>query len=194
MTDKQSITFNNNTIFEKFYRTVTYTDCIIIRMITDNQLNLDGSLNDVTNITTKQLWSYIYYIWQQNHEKDGLIFYEMTSRTQNSIKPSASLFIDKIIEYLKGKNHRSSENFPTINKEKFLIKEDLIAFLKFMYEDEQWKDIEIPVLTNLYERIIERVENESLDTDEVRSLMESNHNLKFCATIEDEKINIKQCE
>lgn len=192
--EDESITFNNNAIFEKFYRTATYADCIIIRMVTDNQLNLDGSLNDVTNITSKQLWLYIYYIWQHNHEKEGYIFYDMTSRTTNSVKPSAALFVEKIVEFLKERNHRSSENFPTVNKNAILVKEDLVAFLKFLYEEDIWKDIQIPALTNLYERVIERIENETLDTEEIQSMIKPTNELNFCATMDNNgKINIKQC-
>ena len=162
----------NADVFDGMQFTHGEGERVIARMITDNQIGVDGKLTrNLADIRPKQLWTYIYYLWMHNHEHIEL-FASMTSIVDSkkaSAKPKAwaYFFVTTITNFLKGRKWLSNKSFPHNNPSKhFLVKEDLIGFLNMLFGDntidpESNKPIhvyiKIPFLTALYQRIFDFV-------------------------------------
>lgn len=165
---KEEVTNFKDDIFYDFYKNVGNIDCEMIKLVTDNKLNLNGTLNQ-DNISIKDLWLYIYYLRQNNLDKDEL------NNLSIGGNASSTLFAELVL-----------------NKSENGIKQSLIKFIN----DLNVKDLDIPVLNNLYNSVLERIQLDVqgvVDKEEDKEEKEKKP-LKLCASFgEENEINITTC-
>lgn len=143
----------NDDIFKGFYKKRDRVHCIIINMLEDDIIDLDGNINidKITTVEVDDLWIYIYYLWKNNNTIETSIFYKMTMPNGNA---SASLFINGILDYLKGKGVTRELVYYNNNN----IKALLINFLSEIIDDKDiWVTINIPILSSIYTKVIKKL-------------------------------------
>ena len=182
--EQESITFQTTSYFDNFYGKTAQIDCEMIKMLSDNKLNLDGSLNESSNISREELWLYIFYLCKHNRNEEDVgkednIFDKMVVRTGNTIKSSAPLYISTIKEFMK-------------YELEYLSTKNLIQFLNKLQGTKQWKTIKIPIFEKVYNDIIQKLSQEPNTTFKNK---EGDEGVNLCMTyLEDGKINIKRCK
>lgn len=96
MFTKSKLSFKNKAIFEKEFKpTIEKCFCIVSRMLFNNRINVDGSI-DIENagfLKKYQLWSYIYYLYYFNNSSVEE-FVRMKNKENN--KANASQFYDVV--------------------------------------------------------------------------------------------------
>ena len=148
----------NDDIFHGFYKNVHKANCIIIDMLEDDILDLDGNINisNIENVQVDVLWIYIYYLWKNNNSVESSIFYKMTSGGKGGIKASAPLFVSVIEEYLGRKGVMEDLGYNNNSN----IKTLLVNFLSNIIEDkDEWGSINIPILKSIYTKVIAKLNN-----------------------------------
>lgn len=145
----------NDDQFSSFYSSLGSIEYSIIKMYVNNRINTDGSLilENSNNLDKKDLWLYVYYLWQHNKHID--VFELMTHKN----KASASLFI-KVIRSTLDNNLQNSSIVDDLYNDYDLIidKTDLINFIILIFE--KYKNIKIPIIESIMDRIIS-----TIDTD-----------------------------
>lgn len=67
---KKKISFTTREVFDVGFKTDVETCfCLVSRMLFKNVINIDGSVDmeQLVNVRKKELWSYIYYLYQYNN-------------------------------------------------------------------------------------------------------------------------------
>ena len=139
-------------IFHGFYKNVHKANCIIIDMLEDDILDLDGNINieTIVNVPIDVLWIYIYYLWKNNNHVETSIFHKMTSGG----KASAPLFVEAILDYLKKKGSIDELDYYKNQN----IRAVLVNFLSEIIEDKnEWENVEIPILNSIYSKVIAKL-------------------------------------
>ncbi len=157
-------------VFDNFYSNVNMLECRIIKLLTDNKIDLHGYLKNDQDIETKDLWEYVYYLRQ--HNQDDIAFKDM----QKNERASADSFISVVIG--------------DVVPDKTEIKKVIIAFIKRL----DIRKLNIPVLEELYENVIKQVEIEVKGKTDQDIMLPQDNPLNLCASLTDDyKINIKPC-
>lgn len=148
------ITFNDKSIFGKgFNRNIANTMCVVAKMVNDNVLNMDGTIDRrdhiaYQNVLKRDMWLYVYYLWQHNRHLE--VFDKMTLKQNNDIpKGSAKGFIFGIIGYMQ------SKGYSIIDHPEILTKDNVADFIDQVIIEYSDK-IEIPFLKNIYRRVYEK--------------------------------------
>jgi hypothetical protein len=128
MFEKQKISFKSKDVFDsKFTPNVDICFCTVSKLLFNNIINIDGSIDMEKAITLKkhELWSYIYYLYSFNNKTINEF---IAMRTPRNNKANAELFYNSVLEII-GKSTNSTSSID-IN--------DLIYFINVIihkYED-----------------------------------------------------------
>lgn len=98
MFEKQKISFKSKDIFDtKFTPNIDICFCIVSKLLFNNILNIDGSIDMEKAITLKkhELWSYIYYLYSFNNNTINEFIAMKTTRNN---KANAELFYNSVLE------------------------------------------------------------------------------------------------
>lgn len=161
ISENDKLTFSS-AVFYNFYKNIPRASCIMVDMLEDDLLDLDGDINtyNIDRIREEDLWLYIYYLWKHNNDinDDGVssngpnsnanspLFNKMTSGHN---KASATLFIRTILEYMMMKKLANNIIDDT--------KTTLINFLSDIAQDKKWTSIRIPVFNSIYSSVIRKL-------------------------------------
>lgn len=174
------LTFNNQEIFDGFYKNLSKIDSIIIKMLLDNHINIDGSLmiNNTENIGKNILWTYIYYLWQHNKEID--VFKSMTNDTNGNA--SAMLFISTIIQKLRASKYKTdgssyntipyntnntNNTYDSYDSDGKIDQDDLVMFIILIFKE---NNISVPVLEKIMDKIMHDIDNNWKEREEKKTL------------------------
>lgn len=165
MNELRSLTFHDKNIFDTFYNNISKIDYIVLKLLLDDYINIDGSLKieNVDKIDKKSLWTYIYYLWQ--HNKNQIIFKDMTNEQNNNA--SAFLFLSNVIKVLKDKNYKSTENFP-YDSGMLIEKDDLSMFIMILFKEVQ--EINLPVIESIFDKIIDSIDGDYQENKSKKTL------------------------
>lgn len=97
-----SINFQNQQIFGKGFRSgMKDIDCILMRLLSSDVLNLDGTLDvhelKQSKTEKKQVWQYAYYLWF--HNKDTIDRFKAMSDDKVPSRASAKNFVLQYLIY-----------------------------------------------------------------------------------------------
>ena len=185
--EKETVSFSDD-VFHKFYKNTSRASCILIEMLEDDILDLEGiiTLENIDKIQIDSLWLYIYYLWKHNNDSinnDTIntintinnLFNKMTSESN---KASASLFINTIVEYLDERGIKNNIFNDT--------KSTLLDFLFEIMVDKKWRSINIPIFKSIYGNVIKKLNddnyndnNDNNDNDNDKSI-----NIRVVANID----------
>lgn len=154
-----------------FSKLMYRSECIVARLINSNALNIDGSIDyrgpeSLTILSRRNLWLYIYYLWQNNNVEPEQVpvLYNMNWKRVGKKQASADNFVKSVTVYLESKQH---DIRPKDAKDVF-SEFDLIAFINYLIEDYH-EELQIPFLTSIIQRIMERAQLSSDYFEQERS-------------------------
>ena len=187
MSSSASPTFTRIDIFGKgFISGLSMTSCVVAKLVNDNILNMDGTI-DRTDIEAyarlqkRSLWLYIYYLWQQNHDRVDVFARMSKSVPGGGVKASSSNFVSEVVRHLSVKGHVVVDHSNP-------AKEDLVEFVNLVIE-EYSEVVTIPFLEGIYKRVSKKqLEYNSFIMTENRQLDEKVNEMSSKFRIEDTDI------
>lgn len=109
MFQKQKVSFNSKEVFDsKFKANIDTCFCVVSKLLFNNIINIDGSIDIDKAILLKkfQLWSYIYYLYFFNNK---VIPEFIAMKTAKNDKASAILFYDTVMKTVNEKNIQNAK-------------------------------------------------------------------------------------
>ena len=97
MFEKHRVAFTNKDIFgPKFRPALEASFCVLSKMLFAGKIDIDGTLDmkNEVNLSKKELWSYIYYLFYHNHMK--IPEFKAMKNPENG-KASAERFYDSVM-------------------------------------------------------------------------------------------------
>ena len=123
---KKGLAFTNNMVFgTKFKSTIGPCYCMVSKLIFEEKINIDGSINleKVGLFLKDELWSYIYYLYYYNNEfidefKDMKLrgkasaanFYKVVKGSQYDSSAPASLNVTTMVGYINEIIHKYNDD------------------------------------------------------------------------------------
>lgn len=174
MFKKQKLSFKNKDIFGKFKPTINNCFCIVSKMLFSNKINIDGKIDFNAQLTKEELWSYIYYLFYNNHTNVQL-FKDMKNAKG---KANAELFYEAVLSRLENKNSEIPANGSVaLRYAQKLDNATLIFFINTIL-DELKDELVNPVIDYitilLNKKIIPKLSNISINLGKTNSQISSN--------------------
>lgn len=97
-TKKKQVSFSNQEVFDVGFKPdVESCFCSVSRLLFRNVINIDGSIDmeQLVNVRKKELWAYIYYLYQYNN---GTITEFINMKNSVSGKADGQLFHDVVYD------------------------------------------------------------------------------------------------
>lgn len=161
------ISFGTVSVFGKgFSKHVSNSECIVIKMLNGNVLDMDGRLDKTDTeafkaLKKEHLWIYIYYLWLHNYRMIGL-FERMTRFVKGIPRACANCFVKEIQQFMTQNGF-----LITSDSSEVLTREQLIDFIDTLFTYNDYKDrIKIPLLTRIYESVLRFQDKYIKDTEE----------------------------